>query len=59
MLVLSRELHETIKIGDDITITICRVNPFGQVRIGIDAPPSVVIMRGELERKPVESEVEK
>lgn len=53
MLVLTRDHKEnsnTILIGDDIEITI--LSP-GQVRIGIDAPKQVPIVRGELELKPV------
>ena len=46
MLVLSRKESETIRIGDDITITIVRGGH--NVRIGIDAPKGVVILRGEL-----------
>jgi carbon storage regulator len=47
MLVLSRKLNETIKIGDDIEIRILEVKG-DIVRIGIEAPKSVDILRGEL-----------
>lgn len=48
MLVLARKKNETIKIGNDITITVIEVR--GQtVRLGLDAPKDVVILRGELE----------
>lgn len=47
MLVLSRKSQETIKIGDDIEIRIIEVKG-DTVRIGIDAPKSVDILRGEL-----------
>ena len=47
MLVLTRKQKETIKIGDSITITILRVQ--GQaVRVGIEAPRDVRVIRGEL-----------
>jgi len=47
MLVLTRKTQEKIQIGDSITITILRVK--GQaVRIGIEAPEGVRILRGEL-----------
>ncbi len=47
MLVLTRKSQERILIGEDITVTVVRVQ--GQsVRIGIDAPPEVAIRRGEL-----------
>ncbi len=49
MLVLTRKIQEQIQIGDSITITILRMK--GQaVRVGIDAPEDVRIVRGELRR---------
>ncbi len=51
MLVLSRKETETIKIGDEIEITLVRVAG-DRVRVGIQAPPELVILRGELEKKP-------
>ena len=47
MLVLSRNAKERIFIGPEITITIVRIGP-GVVRIGIDAPKSMDIVREEL-----------
>lgn len=47
MLVLSRKENQRIKLGDDITITIVRVAG-DQVRLGIDAPRTVPIVREEL-----------
>lgn len=47
MLVLSRKSNETIKIGDDIEIRILEVKG-DTVRIGIEAPKSIDILRGEL-----------
>ena len=47
MLILTRKLGESITIGDDIKVTVLGV--FGrQVRIGIDAPPRVVVHREEI-----------
>ena len=47
MLVLTRKLQEQILIGDNIKITILRVK--GQnVRIGIEAPREIRVVRGEL-----------
>ena len=47
MLVLTRKTQEQIQIGDNITITIIRVK--GQaVRVGIEAPKDVRVMRAEL-----------
>ena len=47
MLVLDRKLGETIRIGPDTVITVCRLTR-GHVRIGIDAPREVTVLRGEL-----------
>ena len=48
MLVLTRREQERIVIDNDIIITVLGVDKNGQVRIGIDAPKSRKIMRGEL-----------
>ncbi len=48
MLVLTRKLDEQILIGDDIKVTLIRVRG-NTVRIGIEAPQEVRIVRGELE----------
>ncbi|MGV3485907.1 MAG: carbon storage regulator CsrA [Planctomycetaceae bacterium] len=47
MLVLSRKLDESIKIGNDIKITILRIKG-NTIRIGIDAPSDVRVIRSEL-----------
>jgi carbon storage regulator CsrA len=47
MLVLTRKLQERICIGNDITVTVLRVKG-QQVRIGIEAPRDVRVIRGEL-----------
>jgi len=48
MLVLSRKKGEQIRIGDDVVITIHRMSG-NRVSIGIEAPESYRIVRGELE----------
>ncbi|HEY1600327.1 MAG TPA: carbon storage regulator [Pirellulales bacterium] len=48
MLVLSRKAGERIRIGDNITIVVNRVVG-SRVSVGIEAPPNVRIVRGELE----------
>ena len=47
MLVLSRKPLQSIMIGPDIKITIVKVER-NQVRIGIEAPRDVTILRDEL-----------
>lgn len=47
MLVLSRKTGERILIGDDVAITVVRIGP-NSVRIGIEAPKSMNIVREEL-----------
>jgi carbon storage regulator len=51
MLVLGRKLNECIYVGDDIKIKVTRIGK-GRVRIGIEAPREVVILREELVDKP-------
>lgn len=48
MLILSRRESERVHLGDDIVLTIVRVNG-DKVRIGVEAPPHVKILRTELE----------
>ncbi len=48
MLVLSRHIGERIFIGDDITICVIDIRNGNKVRIGVDAPRSVPVMREEL-----------
>ena len=48
MLVLSRRERERIKLGDSIVVTVVRVAG-DKVRLGIEAPPEVLVLRGELE----------
>ncbi len=47
MLVLTRKLDESIVIGGDVRITLLSVRN-GQVRLGIEAPASVPVVREEL-----------
>jgi carbon storage regulator len=56
MLVLTRKLMERLFIGDDICVTVVRLEG-GQVRLGIDAPREVSVVRAELvpERPPPRS----
>ncbi len=47
MLVLTRKLMERLFIGDDICVTVVRLES-GQVRLGIDAPRDIAVVRAEL-----------
>jgi carbon storage regulator len=49
MLVLSRKENERIKLGDSITVTVVRVTG-DKVRLGIEAPANVLVLREELEQ---------
>lgn len=56
MLVLSRKESERICLGDSIVITVVRVAK-DRVRIGIEAPNDIHVLRGELANKEFEAEV--
>lgn len=47
MLVVSRKIGERVLIGDKIAVTVVKVGN-GGVRIGIEAPPEMAIVREEL-----------
>lgn len=50
MLILSRRAGQSILIGDNIKVTLLRVNPKypGNYELAIEAPDSVRILRSEL-----------
>ena len=48
MLVLSRKQNERIRVGESVVVTIVRVSG-DKVRIGIEAPPNVRVLRDELD----------
>jgi carbon storage regulator len=48
MLVLSRRESERIRLGDSIVVTVIRVVG-DRVRLGIEAPSNVLVLRDELE----------
>ncbi len=50
MLVLSRKESEKIILGGDIVLTIVRLSN-DRVRLGIEAPPEMLILREELEQE--------
>jgi carbon storage regulator len=47
MLILTRRVGETLKIGDDVNVTVLGVKG-NQVRIGVDAPKEVAVHREEI-----------
>jgi carbon storage regulator len=50
MLVLSRKPGERILIGDNVAVTVIRIGP-NTVRLGIDAPKDMNIVREELDEQ--------
>jgi carbon storage regulator len=56
MLILTRRIGESIRIGEDVAVTVLEVKGT-QVRMGVMAPKSVVVDREEVAlRKRVERE---
>jgi len=53
MLVLSRRQTERIKLGESIVVTVVRVSG-DKVRLGIEAPPDVLVLRDELDKQSVD-----
>ena len=57
MLILLRGIGETITVGHDIRITVLSIKGT-QVRLGIEAPPDVRILREEIfEQLPAKTQV--
>lgn len=47
MLVLTRKVSQRILVGENVTVTVLRIDG-NSVRIGIDAPSTVAILREEI-----------
>jgi carbon storage regulator len=50
MLVLTRRVGQTVRVGKDVTVTILRQEG-NEIRIGINAPRNVPIYREELHER--------
>ena len=53
LLVLSRRRDQTLVIGDNVEVTVLEIKG-GQVRLGINAPKTVPVHRGEIHAKVIE-----
>ncbi len=50
MLILTRKTGEGLFIGDDIRVTILEIRG-KQIRLGIEAPTAIVVLREEIYRR--------
>ena len=50
MLILTRRLTETLVIGDNVTLTVLDIKG-SRVRLGVNAPRDVIVMREEASQK--------
>jgi len=50
MLILTRRVGETLKVGDEVSVTILGVRG-SQIRIGITAPKGISVCREEIYQK--------
>ena len=57
MLILTRKMGEGIVLNDNVTIRIVDISK-GVVKIGIDAPKEMLILREELEQAVKQSNIE-
>lgn len=57
MLILSRKTDELIRINSNIVVKIISISD-NQVKLGIDAPSEVVVLRGEIYEKVKQSTIE-
>ena len=47
MLILTRRVGESLRIGDDVSVTVLGIKG-SQVRLGVDAPKSIPVHREEV-----------
>jgi carbon storage regulator len=57
MLILTRRKDETILIGENISIKVVEIRG-RQVRLGIDAPADILVLRGEMKLQEGDKDVE-
>ena len=57
MLILARKLEEEIYLGNDISIKVVEINK-GVVKLGIEAPKDMQILRGELKKELEKTNIE-
>lgn len=57
MLILTRKVGEVINIGDDISVCVIEISK-GNVKLGINAPKDVSILRQEIMERIVEENIE-
>lgn len=57
MLILSRKVGEVIKIGDDIALHVVDISK-GFVKLGIEAPENITILREEVYERILEANIE-
>ena len=55
MLILTRKLAETLRIGDEVAVTVLGIQG-NQVRLGINAPRSISVHREEIYARIVEEQ---
>jgi len=53
-LVITRRRGEKVHIGDRIVVSVGKIFPDGRIRLVIDAPRDIRVVREELTLKPVE-----
>ena len=56
MLILSRRPNESLRIGNNVVITVVGFNG-NQIRLGISAPPNVVIDREEVHLRKIAEQI--
>ena len=56
MLVLSRKVGERIQLGDKITVTLVKIQG-NSVRLGIEAPPNMAVVREELTKRATDDSI--